>query len=262
MKVTADDIAQLLSSAPPRLVPAHVIKAAQSRNTSAAGVVVGLFFVLLGLTFTAVMFPRHLGDEWRLASQAAATTQGVVTAVARTNVKVNKRPVMDTTFAFTPDGGKRQTADCYTTGSRWSVGETVVVRYLPDNPAVANLAGGRLDEIGWGGVFILVIPLSGAGMIFLFLRQRAETGRLLLAGQSAEVDVLSVAATRMRVNKQTVYKITLSAPAGGPPVTIRRTNPAEIETMQRYAAQKQPVFVLYDPRKPARMIFPEGLIEP
>lgn len=262
MKVTADDIAQLLASAPPRLVPAHVAKAALSRSASTAGAVVGFIFAVMGLGFTTLFFPRHFRDEWRLAGRGAEATLGVVTAVTRTNLKVNKRPVMDTTFAFTPAGGKRQTADCYTTGSRWSVGETVRVRYLPDDTTVACIEGGRLDEVGWGGAFVLLFPLIGVGITVLFLRQRMGTRRLLLSGQTAELDVLAVEQTGTRVNNQYVYKITLSAPAGGPPVVIRRTNPADIGLAQRHVAQKQPVFALYDPAKPSRLILPEGLIEP
>lgn len=261
MKVTAEDIAQLLASAPPRLVPAHVTKAAQRQGASIAGAVVGVIFAIMGLFFTMLFFPRHLRDEWRL-DREGQTTGGIVTAVTGTSMKVNKQPVMETTFAYTLDGGKRQAAACFSTGSQWNVGETVTVRYLPDNPAIACIEGGRLDEAGSGGGLVVLFPLIGVGSIVIFVRQRAALRRMLVSGHTAELDVLSVDQTSTRVNGRYVYRIRVSAPAGGAPLTLRRSNPADIELAQRHAAQKEPVFALYDPRRPTQVLFPEGLIDP
>ena len=80
----------------------------------------------------------------------------------------------------------------------------------------------------------------------------------------AEVDVLSVTETMTQVNNQRVYRIELANPAqaGGPPVTVRRVRRADIDLARKHADNQQPVFVLYDPRKPSRVIFPEALIDP
>lgn len=48
--------------------------------------------------------------------------------------------------------------------------------------------------------------------------------------------------------------------SGGGPLTIKRLNRADIDLADRHAKEKQPLFVLYDPRKPTRVIFPEALI--
>ena len=111
---------------------------------------------------------------------------------------------------------------------------------------------------------MIIFPLVGYGLVAFFVLGRRQTGRLLREGLAAEVDVLSVEETNVTVNRQRMYKITLSSPgqADGPPVTIKRVNRADLDLFGRHAANKQPVFVLYDPRQPARMIFPEALIEP
>jgi hypothetical protein len=65
------------------------------------------------------------------------------------------------------------------------------------------------------------------------------------------------------VNKQRVYNIVLVSPAlnGGQPLTIKRLNLSDIQLAGERAEKKQTLFVLYDPRKPARLIFPEALID-
>jgi hypothetical protein len=262
VKVTADDIAQLLAGSPPRLVPTHVTQVARKQQAPLVGGAVGLGFMLIGTMMVTFAFPWRAWDQWRLSGREAGTVAGVVTAVERSNTSVNKQRVMETTFAFTPAGEMRHVAQCYTTGSRWNVGESVTVRYLRNDSTVACIEGGRLDLIGWGGAFAGLFPLVGAALFISFVRRYRDARHLLVEGLLAEVDVLAVDATMMRVNKQTVYKITLSALGGRGPRTVRRTNPVEIDLAGRHRDAKQPVFVLYDPRKPARMIFPEALIEP
>ena len=68
----------------------------------------------------------------------------------------------------------------------------------------------------------------------------------------------------MSVNYQTVYEITLVSPAlhGGQPVKLKRWNKPEVNLAVQHALQKQPVFVLVDPRNHTRVLFPEALIDP
>ena len=262
MKVTADDIAQLLASAPPRLVPAHVVGAAQRGGSSWGTAVFGLVFGTFGLLFVGFFFPWQLVNELRLAS-GAAEAPGTVTAVNDANMRVNRVRVMEYQFTFTTAAGERQTAECFESRGRWAVNDSVVVRYLPGDPALACIVGGRLTKTGWFGCFVIIFPVVGYSMVGWFVVQRRQIGRLLRTGQLAEVDVLSVTATNMQVNKQQVYALLLSGAAlGAQPVKVKRLNRADIALAQRQAEQKQPVFVLYDPRKPTRMIFPEALIEP
>lgn len=148
VKVTADDIAQLLASSPPRRVPAQVRKAATGGRGSWGVVLFGLIFGGMGLVFTAFFFPWHFWDDWRLAGAVAATTMGVVQHVRETNMTINDTRVMAYDFRYTPANEQAASGHCYTTGSEWHEGAQVTVRYLPAQPELACIEGARLNEAG------------------------------------------------------------------------------------------------------------------
>lgn len=263
MKVTADDIAQLLASSPPRQVPTHVARAAVGRGP-------GWFLPLFGLAigafssgFVAVFFPWRCWDDWRLAGGGTRAVPGVITAVNRTNLSLNKTRVMEYEFRYTPDDGRLRQDRCYTTGNRWARGMGVTVNYLVAAPDVACVESARLSKSGTAGLVLIIFPLTSGGLIAWFVVCWRRTRRLLREGFVAEVNVRSVEETSMQVNKQNVYRIVLSSPIqpDGPPVMIKRVNRPEVELARQRASDKQPVFVLYDPRRPAWMLFPEALID-
>ncbi len=262
MKVTADDIAQLLASPPPRPVPAHVARAAQGGGKDGCLPWFGLLFGGFGMIFVVVFFPWRFVDDFRLAA-SDRTAPGEIRHVADTSMTINKTRVMEYTFAYTPADGRIREARCYATGRRWAVGAAVTVRYLHGSPEVACVEGARLSQGGWFGLFVLIFPLIGGGLVAGFFVGRGRTQRLLREGLVAEVDVVSVEGTTMQVNNQPVYRITLAGPvlAAGQPVTVRRIRKTDIELAQKHARDRQPVFILYDPRKASRLVFPEALLD-
>lgn len=263
MKVTAEDVAQLLASAPPRQVPAHVAKAVMGGGTSWFLPLFGLIFGGMGLLFTVLFFPWRFADDWRLAADTARTTPGVITEVTKTNMSINKVRVREYGFRYTTEDGHLRQGRCYTTGEQWSINAAVKVRYLPAEPELACVEGARLSEGGWGGVFVVIFPIIGGGLIAWFVADRRRKRRLLQAGVVAEADVVSVDTTSAKVNNQDVYKIVLTAPAlqGGRPLTVHRVNKPDVNLALKHFTEKQPIFVLFDPRKPKRMVFPEALID-
>lgn len=263
VKVTADDIAQLLASAPPRPVPAQVMQAARRNRAKGSTTWFGFFFGTFGLLFVGVFFPVHLWDQWHLAGGAARTVAGEITAVQDARMQVNRVRVYRYDFAYTPAGGARRVAFCYASGERWFTGEKVPVRYLPATPEVAVVDGGRLNKVGGLGFITLVFPLAGYSLAAWFVVQRRRAGRLLREGVLAEVDVVAVNPTAMRVNNRPVFEIVIAAPAlGSQAVRLKRLDARDVDLATQRVAQKQPVFVLYDARQPSRLIFPEALIEP
>ncbi len=262
MKVTADDIAQLLASPAPRQVPPHVLKAARRNGAPWSTAVFGLIFGSFGMIFVVVFFPWRLADELRL-SASGVVASGEVVSVRDTNMSVNKRKVSEYRFTYAPPGGGQAQAACYASRGRWQVGEQVTVHCVPAQPGLATIDGGRLNQAGVGGLITGIFPLVGYSMAGWFLFQRKRTAQILRTGQLAEVDVLSVRATGTRVNDRSVFAIELASPAlGAQPVTIKRLNEADIELAEKHVADKQPVFVLYDPRRPKALVLPEGLIDP
>lgn len=263
MKVTADDIAQLLASPPPRAVPPAVAKAAKGGRGAWAGLLFGLFFGGFGTVFLVFFFPWRLPAELEL-DWRGRTTPAVIVSQADTNMSVNETRVVAHRYRFTAGDGTRQTGEAYTTGPRWGTGETVTVRYLKRDPAVSCLEGARLNLAGWWGSFVALFPLVGFGLAGWSVASRRKIDRLLRTGTVVEVDVTDVQATKVQINYQTVYKITVAAPglAGGQPVTVKRWAKPDVNLATQRALQKQPVFVLLDPQRPKDLIFPEGWIDP
>ena len=250
-----------MASRPPREVPPHVVKAARGGGGGCGLLIFGLLFAAFGMVFVYIFFPWQFMDEIRLAGPNRVT-RGEIRLVSDTSMSVNDTKVVSYVFAFTAEGGGKREGICYTTGRRWSEGTTVSVRYVAGNPAVACVDGARLTLGGVGGAFVLIFPLAGFGLAGWFLLARWRTGRLLRDGVLSEVDIVSVDETTMKVNYQTVYRIVLQGPAlnAGRPVTVKRVNKGDVDLALRHAREKQPLFVLHDPRTPTRVIFPEALI--
>ena len=85
---------------------------------------------------------------------------------------------------------------------------------------------------------------------------------LLEHGQVGEARVTAVEATSTQINKQRVYRITLQRvdAAAGAPFTVRRYEPTMVAFVRERLASNQPVFVLFDPAHPERLLLPEALL--
>lgn len=222
----------------------------------------GLVFGGMGLLFVWIFFPWRFVDDWRLASEAARRTPGVITQVRQTGLTLNRTRVYEFGFRYTPAGASARQGLCFTTGQRWNPGAAVTVRYLPAEPELAAVDGARLTAGGWGGAFVLVFPLIGGSLVAFFLVNRRNRRRLLRDGLATEVNVVSVEATMTQVNRRPLCKITLTAPDfnSGQPLVIFRANEAEVALARQRAADKQTVYLLHDPQKPSHLLFPEALL--
>ncbi|MBL9216148.1 MAG: DUF3592 domain-containing protein [Opitutaceae bacterium] len=246
----------LAEPAPRRAVPAEIRRAARGQAAPLLVAGFGLLFAGFGFFFVGLFTPWKLLQDWRL--NRAPTARGQVEAVAGTNLRVNKVRVMRYTLSFPPAGGARQQAECFTTGARWRAGDEVTVRYLPDRPAVSRIEGARRSESDPAALFVWVFPAVGLGLVAWVVIARRRMDELLVNGAVAEAQVADVQPTRSRVNKRTVFAITLRRP-DGEPLVVRRHQPDIVAFAQERRASQQPVFVLYDPAHPRRVLLPETL---
>lgn len=223
--------------------------------------VFGLIFGCFSMYFVGAFFPWKFWDEWRLA-QDGKPAQGLVRFASETNVSINEGRVWLYEFGFTGADGREYRGECYTTGRVWGRGSSVAVRYLSAVPAVAVIEGARLSKSDWSGVFVLIFPLVGFGMVASIVLSARRDQWLLRHGTIAEADVLSVDETTKKENYESVYRIVLRSPHfnQGAPLTIKRVNKDDVELALERAHDNQPVYVLYDPKRPRRLIFPEALI--
>lgn len=260
MGITAETIADLLAASPPRRVPPAVKRAVHGARSWFLPLF-GLAFGGFGIVFAGIFFPWNFRSEWRLRSGSARAAPGEIVAVSETNLSINHTRVFAYDFRFQTEAGRRLVARCFTTGRRWEPGAAVAVSYLPDRPEIACPAGARLSEGGWGAAFVLIFPAVGFGLVGWFVWDRRKKMWLLRHGAVAEVNIVSVDETNQRVNYQSVWRIVVSSPVpGGPPVTVRRVNRAEVNLALGRARDGRPVFVLHDPQRPQRLLFPEAWI--
>jgi len=257
-----EQLAALLAAPPPRTVPGELQRAGYRQAASLGLMIFGLIFGGFGLAMGMVFFPWNFYRDWQLSAGSTLTAPGRVTNVGSTKLSINKRRVMSYDFTFRSAAGADEHGTCYTTGQQWSRNAAVTVRYLPADPTVCRIEGARLSEAnGPAGLFMLVFPGMGAGLVAWSVISRRRIRNLLEQGTVGEAVVTAVEQTYTRVNKQYVFKITLQrtdAPDAGA-LSLRSYQPAAISFARDRMASKQPVFVLYDPANPKRVLLPETL---
>lgn len=245
-------------------------RAAKRQAASLALIAFGVVFALFGSFFVVVFFPVHFLSEWRLSVsgttsikdvEAARPLEGTVTEAAATSMSVNETRVWGYDFRYTV-AGREYRGRCYTTGRRWSAGDRVAVEHLPHEPRIARIEGARLSEAGAGGGFVVIFPLLGMAMAGVALRSRSRAAWLLEHGRLGEAKVEEVQATNTKVNGRRVFKVTLQLEASGAQrvAAVRSTSSELISLAQQRRESGQPVYILYDPSKPRRLLLPEALL--
>jgi hypothetical protein len=181
---------------PPRPVPLPVICSAMFGFSGSFGAL----FLILGLIGTLV-FTRglHPIDELRLAlSQTNA--RGAITKVSGTDASEKDAPVYEYEFVFTTRREEKVTGRSYFNGARWSVGESVTIEYVPDEPSITRIQGARISLFSPSALIILIFPAVGA---FFFVSAAIRGWRqviLLRHGRIADARILSSRPTNMLID--------------------------------------------------------------
>jgi hypothetical protein len=249
-------LAELLAEPPPRhRISPELRKAALRQAAPWFWIPFGAIFAGMGLLFSVMFIPWKYAEDLKL-KDGGATAAGTVLGVTPTGMSINNTQVMRYEFEFRPAAGNVVRAECFTTGSRWHVGEKVTVRYLPGDPAVSVIEGARRSEGTLGVAFVLVFPFVGFGFIAWVLVSRRRVNGLLQRGQVTEALVTRIDETSFKINRQSVHAIALQG-VDGAALTARHHEPAIVGFARERMATRQPVFVLYDPARPKRVLLPE-----
>jgi len=290
-------LAEFLAAPPPRRVPIEIQHAALSRTRSSRFVMVlaGVAFLGIGIVTLLVNFPWHFYQDWKLQASDTATVRGHIVEVSNTDMYISRRyspgpgtPVMRYVFDYQPSGAATMQGVCYSTGTYWRKGQHVTVRYRPENAALACVEGARLSESpSWMAIFIFY-PLLGAAFVIGCLASRHDLLKLLKHGQITEATVTDIENIRYYARyygwrDSTAYKITLKGeslprlgfltvstvwtnarsegenlPKQGV-LTVNESKPDVLAYARDRMESKQPVYVLFDPIKPSKVILPETL---
>ncbi len=271
-----DMLAALLAAPVPRKVPAELLRTANRQPLMLILVILGLGPTFLGLLAVWLFFPWGYQHDQQLNLGPTQHGSGRVTAQTQTNLsegssRSTEVPVYAYEFVFSPRGGAESKGICYTTGQKWASGSPVDVEYLAADPTVARITGSRTSEVSMD-ILVFLPPLflaTGLTLVITGLGLRRRRRWLLKNGVVGEGRVQSVGPLTGRVNRQ-------PSPVPIFRITLLQTNPTvaqlhkvwalpliqrqEIEFFQARLASQQPVFMLYDPARPKRVIFPETLL--
>lgn len=254
--MSAGELAAFLAMSPPRRVPPGVQRAARRLGVPIFVAIMGGLSLVAGSFLAVWFFPWRYLEDRQLRAADSATAPGRVTAVAKTAMRIDKRSVFHYEFEFQADGA-RASGVCYTTGSAWTEGAEVSVRYRAEEPAVSCIAGARRSPGDGTSALVLLFPLMGAGLIAWHVISRRRIQALLEEGSIVEARVTAVEETRKRVNRRRVFRIVVQ-PADGS-LAIETALPDIIAFARTRMEEQQNVLVLYDPAHRKRALLPEAL---
>lgn len=254
-----EELIAFLAAPTPRAIPARLRKTALRESAPVAVALFGLVFFIAGLGFSWTFFPARQLDQWRLERGPVSEADGRILSVEDTNLSINGSQVRAYRFEFTLPDGRRMEGECFTTGHRWSENASVAVMYASEDPDLACVKGARLGHMDLGGAFVMLFPLVGALVVAWWVRTRRRVVRLLIHGQLGDFVVASVEPTSARINELPQFKITLKRVDGSEAAvhTVRWHQPNRLKLIESRKASAQPVFGLFDPAKPGRIVLPE-----
>lgn len=255
-----EQLAAVLAAPPPRVLPRALRRSALQQAAPLSFGIFGALFGGFGLIFVWFFFPRNIVQEWKLNSEETAQASGVIIGVADTRLSINRQKVVLYGFEFRTTAGVLRRGECFTTGRRWQTGDSVQILYLRDLPSIARPIGARLSSTSMGSMFVALFPLGGAGLVLWVFISRRRTLHAFIHGRVFEAHVTDIEHTQTMVNDYSVYKITFEQPdLPQEPIILRHWKPKVVAFLQARRENRQPVFLLNDPRKPKIFLIPETL---
>lgn len=261
-KLSIKELERFLTQRCPRR-PSPLIKKAALSGGSLGLISFGIIFTLFSLPFIIIFFPWRIHHEVLMMRSKLATTPGVVTKAPDSNMRVNDRPVYTTHFTFSVEERKYEGVS-YSIGRRHSPNQSVLIEYVPGAAHIARITGTAISQTGFFGLFVIIFPMAGLGVLCGGYFSYRNKMRILCYGAFATGKVSDVSPTNMQINRQTVYEIDIEF----------KTNRG-IEQHSKYSTHSQSdiamarnkqqagdaVGVLYLPEKPEKVLFIDTLVK-
>lgn len=266
---TPEGFAQFVTQPTPRTVPPEYLG-----STSKAGGCVlagfGLMFILVGCVAMYFFFPPRLVEAYQISGSELVAARGTVEQSEKTiyshgsgnrHRKNQGRRVYRHEFSFVTEQGDRHTGYCFSSKKSLKAGSSVRIEYLPDDPSIARIKGSDLNPFGLLPVFVLVFPGVGFCVLFFPWRNRRRRLRLLREGTFTFAEISNIRDTKLTVNHQRVFEVTVLADNDGIPVTIKSSVRGEDASLaQQRFADSERIGILFDPATPKRALFTANLI--
>lgn len=245
---------QALLAAPPRSVPLSLRLKLLFGGFSNF---FGWFFIGFGLMFVWVFGATQALHNLAFYSGDLAVTEGQVTAVVPTNVRINKTQVDAYRYRYRVDGTDYAGATEYFHGE-FKPADSVRIEFPLRDPARSRIAG--LDFAPLGAYIAAPFPLIGLIFVVIGLRHGSKGIRLLRTGRIATGELIKKRDTGTRINDAPVfeYSFRFKAADGYPYIATAKTHDWEpLESEDGIPGKGEPL--LYNPRKPSDAVLLDDL---
>ena len=217
----------------------------------------GWLFFGFGMVFAWIFGLSADFSPAYFALSQSETTQGTISDIQSTGASENETPVYANHFVFRVEREETEFFGVsYTTGQRYSIGQTVPVQYLADNPDVSRIEGARGGTFSaWILCLVGIFPIIGLIFIIAGMRRGVKGNRLLKNGKIGQGRLVDKSPTNTRINNRTVFKLTFEFEAddGMPYRAIAKshlTDNLEDEPWEQ---------LLYNPKNPGDAVLADNL---
>lgn len=228
-------------------------------NFGRTSFIIGFLFTIIGLAFV-IYFSFKLNWKILLAGKNDFTpAMAYITGSVETQYTVDENPLFEFHYRYSADGNHENTGSFLEFADSYESGQEIQIEYLKDSPDVSRIAGTdrrNFDQImflaGIGGIL--------GGFLFLYpsIRKTRRERKILIAGLPATGKLTHAEPTNMKVNEQTVYKLTYEYSTGQ-----NKSHKFSIRShMIRNLSEEHTENLIYDPSKPSRAVIIDTLPGP
>lgn len=210
----------------------------------------GWSFFGMGMLFVWVFGSKVDVSPIVYAVSPIERVEGTVQGIESANMSVNEVSIYAAEFTFVGTDGVQYTSYSYEAlGDLPPPGTVVPVEVPTWIPKLARIEGTQRGAVGMGiGLMVLIFPIIGLGMLGYAIPRQWRAAKLLTTGTLTQGLLLEKKPTNTRINKQTVYAMTLEFTdvAGNAYKTVSKTH--EPSRLEDDAME----WILYDPTDPTR----------
>jgi len=221
--------------------------------------IIGFLFTLIGLAFV-IFFGLQINWQIRLAGkQDLVPTQGVITGFQETKYSVNENPLFNYNYRYSDQTENIHSGNFMEFEGIYSIGQSIDIEYIKDSPSISRFKGRdrkNLDQIMFLGGMGAIL----AGLFFLIpsSRRTRRERKIIMAGKPAEGSLIHAEPTNLKVNEQTVYKLTYE-------FKVEKNNSEKCfirSHLIRNLSKNHKEKLIYDPGNPSNAIILDTLPDP
>ena len=254
----------LLQQPPPRPAPKGLKSALITKMLFPFGFffLIGLVFTLVGFGALTIFFPWQAGKELKLSSGKKSNAFAMVSSSEDSGYEDVNSKVYKINYEFQTPDGKAHQGYSYSTGTEVPQDSKVQVEYLTDDPEINRIPGMGLNPAGYFILYFCAFPVIGLGIVFFLgrsaLRDWSKSNRLFENGMLTQGLIKSIDKTKLNVNRQSRYKITVSYMQSETAYYVYGDGAV---APSKWQGAKTPMRVLYNPEKPEDSVVVESIFK-